>query len=99
MMQLVVCFMRLDLTSPQSANVRFSFLFLLGTEITGFSFAAVCRKLLIYPASAIWPNSLVQSALLNTMHAEEDRVSGHMTRYRFFVICGVSAFLYHFLPG
>ncbi|KAG8911432.1 hypothetical protein FRC00_006510, partial [Tulasnella sp. 408] len=54
--------------------------------------------LFIYPASIIWPNSLVTSALLNTLHAEEDTRKGQMTRYRFFIICGAGAFLYYFLP-
>ncbi|KAG8941753.1 hypothetical protein FRC00_012221, partial [Tulasnella sp. 408] len=50
------------------------------TEITGFSLAAIARKLLIYPASVIWPNSLVQSALLNTLHAEEEKLPRQLTR-------------------
>ncbi|KIO27769.1 hypothetical protein M407DRAFT_22948 [Tulasnella calospora MUT 4182] len=82
-----------------SLGIGFSFLFLFSTEITGFSLAAITRELLIYPASVIWPNSLVQSTLLNTLHAEEEKITGHLSRYRFLVICGVAAFLYHFLPG
>lgn len=78
---------------------RFAFLFLLGTEITGFAFAAFSRSLFIYPASIIWPNALVTSALLNTLHAEEETRKGQMTRYRFFIISGAGAFLYYFLPG
>ncbi|KAG9042760.1 hypothetical protein FS837_010406 [Tulasnella sp. UAMH 9824] len=77
----------------------FAFLFLLGTEITGFAFVAIGRSLFIHPASIIWPNSLVTSALLNTLHAEEETRNGQMTRYRFFVICGTGAFIYYFLPG
>ncbi|KIO27768.1 hypothetical protein M407DRAFT_7102 [Tulasnella calospora MUT 4182] len=78
----------------------FAFLFLLSTEITGFAFAAFGRRLFIYPASVIWPNYLVTSTLMNTLHADEDTPSqgGQMTRYRFFIIGGIGAFLYYFLP-
>ncbi|KIO18645.1 hypothetical protein M407DRAFT_83694, partial [Tulasnella calospora MUT 4182] len=77
----------------------FAFLFLLSTEMIGIALASFGRRLFIYPASAIWPNSLVRCTLMNTLHADEDGPGGQMTRYRFFIICGVGAFLYYFLPG
>ncbi|KAG8904843.1 hypothetical protein FRC01_008582 [Tulasnella sp. 417] len=63
-----------------SLGTGFSFLFLLSTEITGFSLAVIARKILVYPASMIWPTVLVQSALLNTLHAEEEKSSGKLSR-------------------
>ena len=47
----------------------------------------------------VWPQNLVACTLLNTLHAEEDNQSGGITRYKFFMITAVAAFVYYFLPG
>lgn len=47
----------------------------------------------------IWPYNLVLATFLNTFHAEDDVQPGRITRFRFFMIAFVGAFLYYFLPG
>ncbi|EJT97947.1 OPT-domain-containing protein [Dacryopinax primogenitus] len=86
-----------------SANfgVGFNFLIVLATQLTGFGFAGLCRRFLVWPASMIWPQNLVASTLLNTLHAEEDLGdSGQgVSRYKLFMIAGAAAFFWYFVPG
>ncbi|KAG8782644.1 hypothetical protein FRC16_002582, partial [Serendipita sp. 398] len=53
-------------------GIGFNFCLAISTQITGFGYAGVFRRLLVKPASLIWPQNLVISTLLNTLHAEED---------------------------
>lgn len=81
----------------------FSFCLALATQVTGFGFAGLFKRILIKPASLIWPETLVTSTLLNTLHAEEDWHSreggGGVSRYKWFlwVFCG--SFVWYWLPG
>ena len=77
----------------------FEILLLLATTLTGFGFAGLCRRLLVNPASMIWPQNLVSCALLNTLHAEEDDRTTGISRYKFFIYAMIGAFLWMFLPG
>jgi OPT family oligopeptide transporter len=92
----------------------FQLVLVLATQLTGFGLAGLCRRFLVWPASMVWPQNLVACTLLNTLHAEEeDDASGDegpfgflgrltrrpLSRYRYFIIVLVSAFLFFFLPG
>jgi len=92
----------------------FQLVLVLATQLTGFGLAGLCRRFLVWPASMVWPQNLVACTLLNTLHAEEDDDAigdegpfgflGRLTRrplsrYRYFIILFVSAFLFFFLPG
>ncbi|KAF8589528.1 oligopeptide transporter [Ramaria rubella] len=85
-------------------NIRLGFWFnltlILATQLTGFGLAGLTRRLLVYPASMVWPQNLVACTLLNTLHAEDDDPSaGGITRYRFFMWGVLAAFAFFFLPG
>ncbi|KAF8518212.1 OPT oligopeptide transporter protein-domain-containing protein [Gautieria morchelliformis] len=84
-------------------NIRLGFWFnltlILATQLTGFGLAGLCRRLLVYPASMVWPQNLVACTLLNTLHAEDDATSGGITRYRFFMWVVAGSFAFFFLPG
>lgn len=80
-------------------GVGFNILFVLITQMTGFAFAGMCRRFVIWPASMIWPTDLVVATNLNTFHAEDNGATGGMTRYKFFMIAGTCAFAWYFLPG
>lgn len=91
------------LNSPQFYNsprpIGFSILFVVSSQLLGFSVAGICRRFLVWPASMIWPQNLVTATILNTLHAEEDGADGTMTRFRFFsLVCG-GAFIWFFVPG
>ena len=47
----------------------------------------------------IWPQNLVACSLINTLHSQDDKWSGGMTRYRFFMFAFGGAFFFFFLPG
>ena len=82
-----------------SFGPRFEMLLILSATLTGFSFAGLCRGILVKPASMIWPQNLVSCALLNTLHAEDDDRSTGISRYKFFIYVMIGAFLWMFLPG
>jgi len=77
----------------------FETLLILATLLTGFGLAGLCRGLLVKPASMIWPQDLVSSTLLNTLHAEDEDQSTGISRYRFFIYVMTGTFLWTFLPG
>ena len=77
----------------------FACLFILSTQLTGFAFAGMCRRFVIYPASMIWPAVVSLTTNMNTLHAEDDVLRGGMNRSRFMTICIGAAFAWHFLPG
>jgi OPT oligopeptide transporter protein len=80
----------------------FSFCLALATQVTGFGLAGLCKRILIKPASLIWPETLVTSTLLNTLHAEEDwhtSEGGGLSRYKWFLWVFCSSFVWYWLPG
>ncbi|WWD18152.1 OPT family small oligopeptide transporter [Kwoniella shandongensis] len=77
----------------------FAILFVLATQITGFTMAGISRRFVVWPASMIWPQNLVIATNLNTFHAEEDGFTGGMSRFRFLIIAGIGAFVWYFVPG
>lgn len=87
----------------------FEVVLVLATQLTGFGLAGLCRRFLVWPASMVWPQNLVACTLLNTLHAEDEddgigmglgrRRGKGMSRYKFFMIVMIGAFLFFFLPG
>lgn len=81
-------------------GILFDFCLLLSSQLIGFSFAGMARRLLVDPASLIWPQNLVFCTLLNVLHAEEDDgKTGGISRWRFLLYVGAGAFFWCFLPG
>lgn len=77
----------------------FAFLFILCTQLLGFSMAGLARRYVVWPASMIWPEALVVATNLNAFHAEEDAFQGGMSRIKFLVIVLSGAAFYYWLPG
>ncbi|KAG0267865.1 hypothetical protein DFQ27_008045 [Actinomortierella ambigua] len=69
------------------------------TQMVGYGMAGVLRRYLVYPSAMIWPANLVQVALFNTLHKEEDLEPGQWSRYKFFLVAAVGMFCYTWLPG
>ncbi|KAI8605408.1 OPT family small oligopeptide transporter [Dissophora ornata] len=76
-----------------------NFLLILCTQMLGYGMAGVLRRYLVYPAAMIWPANLVQVALFNTLHQDEDLAPGQWTRFRFFLVATFAMFLYQWIPG
>ncbi|KAF7296401.1 hypothetical protein HMN09_01110400 [Mycena chlorophos] len=77
----------------------FGLVLVLATQLTGFGLAGLSRRFLVWPASMVWPQNLVACALLNTLHAEDDKESDGITRYRYFTLVATGAFFWFFFPG
>ncbi|KAF9556103.1 hypothetical protein EC968_008446 [Mortierella alpina] len=76
-----------------------NFLLILTTQMLGYGMAGVLRRYLVYPAAMIWPANLVQVALFNTLHKEEELAPGQWTRFRFFLVATLAMFFYQWIPG
>ncbi|KAI8324470.1 OPT superfamily oligopeptide transporter [Martensiomyces pterosporus] len=74
-----------------------SLLFLLSSQIMGYSFAGLSRKLLVYPAAMIWPGTLVSAALFRAFH--DNRHWGKWSRMRVFWTFFAASFLWYMIPG
>ncbi|KAF9966819.1 hypothetical protein BGZ73_000833, partial [Actinomortierella ambigua] len=76
-----------------------NFLLVLCTQMVGYGMAGVLRRYLVYPSAMVWPANLVNVALLNTLHKEEDLEPGQWSRYKFFLIAALGMFAYNWLPS
>ena len=74
----------------------FAILLVLATTLTGFGFAGICRKFLVWPADMVWPQNLVSCTLLNALH-EEDNTG--QSRYRFFLYATMGILVWTFFPS
>ncbi|KAI1435489.1 OPT oligopeptide transporter protein-domain-containing protein [Xylaria sp. CBS 124048] len=88
----------------QSFGIVFELLLVVSTQSLGYGIAGIMRKFLVYPASMIWPSTLVSITLMNAMyetHSAKDPtiIGGNMSRYRWFGLVTVASFLYYFIPG
>ncbi|OAQ22875.1 OPT superfamily oligopeptide transporter [Linnemannia elongata AG-77] len=72
---------------------------ILTTQMLGYGMAGVLRRYLVYPAAMIWPANLVQVALFNTLHKEEDLQPGQWSRFKFFCVATLAMFFYQWIPG
>lgn len=83
-----------------NVSLGFTVLLLLSTQLIGISLGGLSRRILVQPASFIWPSSLIYCVALNTLHAGDAVTGGPgMSRARFFCYISIVAFLYSFLPG
>ncbi|KAG0045401.1 hypothetical protein BGZ89_005641, partial [Linnemannia elongata] len=76
-----------------------NFLLILCTQMLGYGMAGVLRRYLVYPAAMIWPSNLVQVALFNTLHKDEDLQPGQWSRFKFFCVATLAMFFYQWIPG
>ncbi|KDQ12567.1 hypothetical protein BOTBODRAFT_412338 [Botryobasidium botryosum FD-172 SS1] len=86
----------------QNWGFLYQWLVTMSTLLIGISFGGITRRFLVDPPSMIWPGSLVQCVLLNTLHSQQyagmgDR--GGISRARFLVYALLGSFLWYFVPG
>ncbi|KAJ1949604.1 hypothetical protein EC988_004710, partial [Linderina pennispora] len=74
-----------------------SILFILTSQIMGYSFAGFSREFLVYPAAMIWPANLVSVTLFRTFHEKQNW--GKLSRTKVFWIAFLGSFCWYFLPG
>ena len=85
----------------QEVSITYQLLLILSTQILGYSFAGLARRFLVRPGGMIWPGTLMSAAMFTTLHKEENTVANgwKITRWQFFFVVWLSAFLFYFLPG
>ncbi|KAJ3995032.1 small oligopeptide transporter [Lentinula boryana] len=80
----------------------FQWMLTVSTQLIGLSLGGMMHRFLVAPPSMIWPNTLVQCALLNTLHSQQYAGIGRHrgpSRERFFLMAFIGAVLWSFLPS
>lgn len=85
----------------QPASILYQLLLTLSTQILGYTFAGLTRRFLVRPSGMIWPGTLMSAAMFTTLHKEENKPANgwRISRWKFFYVIWLSAFLFYFLPG
>ncbi|KAH8588617.1 OPT oligopeptide transporter protein-domain-containing protein [Bisporella sp. PMI_857] len=85
----------------QKVSITYQLLLILSTQILGYTFAGLARRFLVRPGGMIWPGTLMSAAMFTTLHKEENTIANgwKITRWKFFFVVWLSAFIFYFLPG
>ncbi|KAH8681220.1 OPT oligopeptide transporter protein-domain-containing protein [Xylariales sp. PMI_506] len=85
----------------QDASIIYQLLLTLSTQILGYAFAGLTRRFLVRPSGMIWPGTLMSAAMFTTLHKEENKPANgwRISRWKFFYIVFLAAFLFYFIPG
>ncbi|KAI8324298.1 OPT superfamily oligopeptide transporter [Martensiomyces pterosporus] len=75
-----------------------SYLFLLTSQLLGYSFAGFSRRFLVHPAAMIWPSTLITATLFRTFH-DTQKLGGRFSRTAIFWMAFGASFVWYFLPG
>ncbi|KAJ3850823.1 small oligopeptide transporter [Lentinula lateritia] len=85
------------LCNDKPSFLEFQWMLTVSTQLIGLSLGGVMHKFLVAPPSMIWPNTLVQCALLNTLHSQQYAGIGRHrgpSRERFFLMGFIGAVLW-----
>ncbi|GAB2274201.1 oligopeptide transporter, variant 2 [Dionaea muscipula] len=80
-------------------NIMAAFLLAQTTQLLGYGWAGLFRKYLVDSPYMWWPSNLVQVSLFQTLHEEDKRGKGGVTRLQFFLIVIITSFAYYIVPG
>lgn len=74
---------------------------MIATQAIGYSIAGLARRILVYPASMIWPSNLVTTTFLTNIHLNVNHVADgwRISRLRFFLSVLLGSFTWYWLPG
>ena len=78
-------------------NWGYEILIALSMQAFGFSLAGLCRRVVIYPAQAMWPEVLPKLALNRALVVPEKKETIHgwkLSRYHFFMLAFGAMFVY-----
>ena len=81
--------------------VAYQFLLGLTMQLFGLGLAGLSYRFIVEPAQMIWPSTLANAALFETLHSRANPpVNGwRISRYRFFLYVFVGGFCWYWLPG
>ncbi|KAI0204958.1 OPT oligopeptide transporter protein-domain-containing protein [Astrocystis sublimbata] len=85
----------------QEVSIVYQLLLILSTQILGYTFAGLTRRFLVRPSGMIWPGTLMSAAMFATLHKEQNEPANgwKISRWNFFFVVWLSAFVFYFLPG
>lgn len=83
----------------RTINPLAAWLLIITTQMLGFGWAGIFRKLLVESAYMWWPLNLVQVSLFRALHEKEKRPKGGLTRMQFFVMVLICSFSYYIIPN
>ena len=89
-----------ELFYDQNFGYGYEVMVCLSTQLSGYAFAGLFRRFLVWPSSMIWPGAVVNSALFNTLHKTySEKSTKHMSRQRFFAYAAAASFVWYWFPG
>lgn len=79
----------------------FQIVAIFASQAIGYSIAGLVRRVLVYPASMIWPTNLVASTFLTNIHLKVNHVanSWRITRLHFFLLVMGVSIVWTWLPN
>ncbi|KAM0941683.1 putative oligopeptide transporter, OPT superfamily [Dioscorea sansibarensis] len=80
-------------------NPLAAYLLCLTTQMLGYGWAGLFRKYLVDSPHMWWPNNLIQVSLFRTLHEDEKRPKGGLSRMQFFLTVFIISFCYYVFPG
>ncbi|GAA6021624.1 hypothetical protein JCM8202_002357 [Rhodotorula sphaerocarpa] len=79
-------------------SLGFSIILVLSSQLLSFGAAGLFHRVIVQPASMVWPQNLPYCALLDTLHRGDKERSVRTSRYRYFAWVAVGAFAWFWLP-
>jgi OPT family oligopeptide transporter len=88
----------------QNFGWGFNLMFAISTLCIGFEIAGLIRRWLVEPASMIWPQTLVSTAFLYSLHdhskTDPTKSNGWLiSRYPWFLYVFIGSFVWYWFPG
>jgi len=85
----------------QSAPAGYQVLLVLTCQMFGLGIAGLVSDILVKPAAMIWPSTLANAALFQTLHSRENNLADgwKISRLRYFLIVFAAAFVWYWFPG
>ncbi|KAJ9098838.1 hypothetical protein QFC20_005892 [Naganishia adeliensis] len=91
-------------TADNGWGYGYQIMLVISTQMIGFCLGGLYRKMLVWPSAMIWPSTLVNTALFNTLHSVEDESaretrSRTMSREKYFVVATGASFVWSWFPN
>ena len=84
-------------------DFSYEILLALAVEFLGFGFAGLLRRFVVFPVDTIFPSVLPTLALSRALvvpETKKENIHGwKITRYRFFLMCGVAMYIWFWVPN
>ncbi|KXT09094.1 hypothetical protein AC579_5299 [Pseudocercospora musae] len=83
------------------APVGYQLLLGLTMQLFGLGIAGLAYRFIVEPPEMIWPSTLANAALFETLHSRANPIANgwRISRYRFFLYIFVGSFCWYWLPG